>query len=88
MGSDSDIELEDDTMMLTLPSMAGAAPSGDELETYLEEPCEIMPDAELFDWWRRRADKFPRLSRMALNYLTAPGTSIGCDIFSLTHVCR
>ncbi len=47
----------------------------DELEDFLSQPPETKkscPDAML--WWYERREKYPRLSRMALDYLSIPGT--------------
>lgn len=46
---------------------------GDELERYLAVPVIGCTDA--LEWWSDRRTNFPHLSRMALNYLSIPGTS-------------
>jgi hypothetical protein len=46
----------------------------DELEQYLECPVEDVKDVLL--WWVKNRAVYPRLSRMALDYLSIPGVSI------------
>jgi len=43
----------------------------DELARYLSTDPEQVDDVLL--WWHERKSMYPRLSRMALNYLTIPG---------------
>jgi hypothetical protein len=43
----------------------------DELDRYLSTDPEHTED--VLAWWHKRRASFPRLSRMALNYLTIPG---------------
>jgi hypothetical protein len=43
----------------------------DELDTYLSSDPEYVDDVLV--WWSERRRTFPRLSRMALDYLTLPG---------------
>lgn len=52
---------------------AGSASETDELERYLAADLERVDDA--IEWWQDRQKKYPRLSRMALDFLTIPGTS-------------
>lgn len=42
-----------------------------ELDEYLQQPLEKVDDA--LKWWSAQQKKFPNLSRMALDYLSAPG---------------
>lgn len=42
-----------------------------ELEMYLRHKTEKTKDP--VDWWRERRTLYPRLSQMALDYLTVPG---------------
>lgn len=47
----------------------------DELEDFLALPPETKstcPDP--IKWWHEKRVKYPRVSRMALDYLTIPGT--------------
>lgn len=44
----------------------------DELERYLAEPCKQI-DGDILKWWYGQRDTYPRLSRMALDFLSAPG---------------
>ena len=46
----------------------------DELEQYLECPVEDVKDVLL--WWVKNRAVYPRLSCMALDYLSIPGMSI------------
>ena len=50
-----------------------AADLGDEVERYLAAPLETPADALV--WWHERRMLYPNLSRMALDYLTIPGSS-------------
>jgi hypothetical protein len=43
----------------------------DELECYLSTDPEHVTD--VIAWWYERRSVYPRLHRMALNYLTIPG---------------
>ena len=55
-----------------LPDLAPtAADYRDELECYLATNVENVKDPLM--WWYERREKFPRLSRMARDYLTIPG---------------
>ena len=55
-----------------LPDLAPtSADYRDELDHYLATEVENVKDA--LSWWYQRRDKFPRLSRMARNYLSIPG---------------
>ena len=54
----------------------GSTPEGnedirDELDKYLAQPLEGTGDP--LQWWTERAPLFPRLSRMARDYLSIPG---------------
>jgi hypothetical protein len=60
-----------------LPALQAPPPSElrDEFEKYLSTDPEHVEDALL--WWYEHKHVFPRLHRMALNYLSIPGmTSI------------
>jgi len=55
-----------------LPDLAPtAADYRDELECYLATDDESVKDALM--WWYERRNRFPRLSRMARDYLSIPG---------------
>lgn len=45
----------------------------DELEDYFGTPREHVTD--VIRWWYDRRSTWPRLSRMALDYLSVPGMS-------------
>jgi hypothetical protein len=66
---------EDKNIFDNLPSLAKPQTSHlrDELAVYLLAPIEEAEDPIL--WWSERRAVYPRLSRMALDYLTIPGTS-------------
>ena len=52
----------------------------DELDTYLAQPVEATADP--LKWWTERAAIFPRLSRMARDYLSIPGMFTSCLVRS------
>lgn len=59
-------------MFDNLLSAKPTAPAGDdEVTLYLEEKVENVGDP--IAWWLTQRDRFPRLSRMALDYLLIPG---------------
>ena len=72
---------EDDTSNIFdhLPSLARTktTTSDGELDTYLNADIEDITDA--IAWWYGRRKTYPRLSRMALNYLTIPGLFFLCS---------
>lgn len=54
-----------------------AASREDELDRYLSlEAIELPDDVSPVQWWRNCRTTFPRLSRMAIDYLTVPATSV------------
>jgi hypothetical protein len=66
----------------------------DEIDRYLATNTEDVEDA-LFWWWERKSS-YPCLSRMALDYLSIPGTQIAFSpikliihrhIFFCSHLC-
>jgi len=75
-----------------LPSLSAPVAStlNDELQQYLECPVEDVKNASV--WWVKNRAVYPRLSRMALNYLSIPATSVDVErVFSkgrliLSHV--
>ena len=56
-----------------LPALIAPKPSQlrDEITRYLSTDPEQVENVLI--WWCERKSMFPRLSRMALNYLTIPG---------------
>ncbi len=44
-----------------------------EIKRYINSPTVVTKDP--IQWWWDHRREYPRLSRMALNYLTIPGTS-------------
>ena len=63
-----------DTVMQFIPESTPALLK-DELDTFLDLPCEDVGGDPL-GWWSKNRVKYPRLSRMALDYLCAPGMSV------------
>lgn len=57
----------------TLPSLVAGSlvETRNELDIYLGSDPESIVDG--LEWWNKRRDRFPRLSRMALDYLSIPG---------------
>lgn len=54
---------------------ASLAPTTRGIDTYLAAPCEKV-EGSVLDWWNARRDMYgPGMRRMAISYLTAPGTS-------------
>ena len=51
-----------------------ASDLGDEVERYLAAPLDTPADPIV--WWIERRSIYPNLARMALDYLTIPGTYI------------
>jgi len=65
-----------DNIFDNLPELAHpkSASLHDELYRYLATDVELVHNALL--WWIEKHAEFPRLSRMALNYLSIPGKTI------------
>ncbi|PIL36561.1 hypothetical protein GSI_00250 [Ganoderma sinense ZZ0214-1] len=85
------VEDDEKNIFDTLDTLTSKVPDvRDELKRYLSTDVEPVSDA--LQWWNDRRATFPNLSRMALDYLTIPATSIEVErIFSrgrllLTHV--
>ena len=57
-------------------------PNEDELSTYLAAPCENISDENVLVWWRGQT-QYPRLSRMAISYLTCPS-----EFLSFSHLVK
>jgi hypothetical protein len=47
----------------------------DEFETYLSERCVVPANDDALEWWYNHREDYPQLSRMAMDYLSIPGTS-------------
>lgn len=60
-------------MFDNLPALVAPAPAElrGELERYLSTDPEHVTD--VLEWWYKRKAIYPRLHRMALDYLTIPG---------------
>ncbi|PPQ88236.1 hypothetical protein CVT25_005286 [Psilocybe cyanescens] len=69
----------------TLPAFS-AMPSfteQDELSRYLAEDIIPMKPQDALSWWASKMNIYPRLSRMALDYLSIPATSVDVEhVFS------
>ena len=48
---------------------------GDELRAYLTEYSRASDDADPLLWWKLHSQEFPKLSKMARDYLCIAGTS-------------
>ena len=57
----------------------------DELDIYLGSDPEDCDDA--LKWWDDRRDRFPHLSRMAIDYLAIPGKSFYQLITPMKSCC-
>ena len=55
--------------------MLGNIVDPDELEEYLSQPVERIKIPDVMKWWWDKRVVWPRLSRMALDYLSIPGES-------------
>ncbi|KAL1937246.1 hypothetical protein VTO73DRAFT_13915 [Trametes versicolor] len=55
----------------------GPGPVKTELDIYLEADTEEVDD--VIAWWWRHRDVYPNLSRMDLDYLSIPGTSVDIE---------
>ena len=62
-----------------------AAPNADslddEMKHYLDTPTQTVLNP--VQWWKDRRELYPNLSRMAIDFLTTPGTSF----FALVSAC-
>jgi hypothetical protein len=58
----------DDLPALAAPKLADLR---DELDRFLSSDPEFVPD--VLAWWHERRNVYPRLSRMAMDYLSIPG---------------
>ena len=58
----------------------------DEVNGYLAEPSRKVEKP--LEWWKDRSSQFPRLSRMAFDYLSIPAMSSECErLFSRAKLC-
>lgn len=67
----------------------------DELQTYLSEPLYDGQEDAFTVWKTLLAPRFPNLAKMAMDYLSIPGTTVGIErVFSnggriaTPHRCR
>jgi hypothetical protein len=58
--------------LFTSALVSETANDDDELKQYLSS--DIEPVNNPIEWWNSKARTFPRLSRMAIDYLTIPGS--------------
>jgi hypothetical protein len=63
-------------MFDSLPALSAPKPTEllDELDCYLSTDPEHVPNA--LSWWHEQRKTYPRLSRMALDYLSIPGKDL------------
>ena len=47
----------------------------DELDEYLQEPVEADTELDLLAYWKRNEARWPKLAKMAKQYLAAPASS-------------
>lgn len=60
----------------------GPSEVSDELTDYLTEP-PYKGQQDILDVWRSLSSRYPTLSRMARDYLSVPGTTVGVErVFS------
>ena len=78
--SSSTNNIFDDLPALSAPSKADLR---DELDTYLSTDPEHVTNA--IAWWYEKRYVYPRLHRMALDYLTIPGESFNLFIRVFSH---
>ena len=52
----------------------------DELSRYLTEDVVPMKPSDTLSWWASKKNVYPRLSQMALDYLSIPGMSISLSM--------
>ncbi|KAJ8515393.1 hypothetical protein ONZ45_g7180 [Pleurotus djamor] len=72
-----------DNIFDSLPALSApiAREHRDELERYLSTDPEMTTN--VIQWWVERRSMYPRLSRMAIDYLTIPATSVAVErVFS------
>lgn len=69
--ADSDSALEDEDL-------------ANELDNYLRQKTEKTKQP--IRWWIERRSMFPHLSRMAIDYLSIPGTFSRCSQVSTTNI--
>ncbi|KIM55495.1 hypothetical protein SCLCIDRAFT_98428, partial [Scleroderma citrinum Foug A] len=68
----------------SLPSLAKKALPKDELDRYLAADIESITNA--LKWWYDHQTTYPCLSRMAMDYLIIPATSVDVErLFSCSH---
>ncbi|KAJ2971534.1 hypothetical protein NUW54_g12485 [Trametes sanguinea] len=67
---------EGDNIFDNLPYLNAAVdtPDADELTHYLA--AEVVPVKDAISWWQGKLEKYPRLSRMAIDYLNIPATLV------------
>lgn len=58
----------------------------DELSRYLTEPVITMKPSDTRSWWVSKKNMYPRLVRMALDYLSILGmSSLSCTLIMLIY---
>ena len=70
-------------MVLEIGKPAAAASERDELEEYLSSPLETDTDLDLLAYWKLKESTWPKLAKMAKQFLAAPFSSAGVErVFS------
>ncbi|TFY61175.1 hypothetical protein EVG20_g7153 [Dentipellis fragilis] len=80
-------EIQSQNIFDNLPALRKPKVSSrlDELARYLAADVENVADG--LQWWHRQCSEYPRLSRMAINYLSIPATSVAVErVFSRGHL--
>lgn len=65
---------------IAVPISKGTRYADDELARYLAEPVDATVNDALA-WWHSKQLVYPRLSRMARDYLSIPGASTQYDVY-------
>lgn len=66
---------ENSPLSNTTPSAPAPASPIDEIDRYLSSGAlKNIPNDNATEWWTAHRDEYPRLSYMALDYLSIPGT--------------
>jgi hypothetical protein len=73
--SQMDFDFDATTNWMEDNDMLGSMVDPDELEEYLSQPVERLKIPDVMKWWWDKRIVWPRLSRMALDYLSIPGKS-------------
>jgi hypothetical protein len=78
---------------LTVNTSTNAITGGD-LDLYLKEPLQILPNAAtnpfaILHWWKANASRFPSLARMARDFLSIPVSALSNElVYRHAQVCQ